>query len=109
MMFAGEKSKGIEIESSIGTPVLCPEEGVILEVSENEKMGRMVRINFGNGWEGVLGNLGDVTVKQGDPVSMGYKIGTVGIGSLREKPWLYLELLKNGKPVNPIPYLIQNK
>jgi len=105
----GETSRGIEIESSLGTPVLCPEEGVVLEVSQNESLGRTIKINFGNGWVGILGNMGDVLVKQGDPVTMGYKLGTVGINSSRQKPWLYLELVKDGQPVNPLNYLIQSK
>jgi murein DD-endopeptidase MepM/ murein hydrolase activator NlpD len=105
----GGTSQGIEIESSLGTPVLCPGEGVVMEVSQNELLGRYVKINFGNGWEGVIGNFGEVSVKQGDPLSRGMKLGTVGINSLRQKPWLYLELTKSGKPVNPFPYLIQGK
>lgn len=105
--YNGQVSRGIEIESALGTPVLCPEEGVVLEVKENEVMGRTVRINFGGGWEGVLGNLGEVLVKRGEPVAMGEQIGTVGMTSCRNKPWLYFELLKNGKPVDPIPCLFQ--
>lgn len=107
--YNGEQSKGIEIESSVGKNVFCPAEGVILEVSESERLGRVVRISFGNGWEGILGNLGEVSVKQGDRVTMGSNLGTVGISSSRQKPWLYFELLKDGKPVNPMNYLIQNK
>lgn len=107
--FNGEPSKGIEIESSLGTPVLCPEEGVVLEVGKSDTLGNVIRINFGNGWEGILGNIAEVTVEQGTPVSMGTKLGTVGINSARQKPWLYLELLKNGAAVNPLSYLIQNK
>ncbi|HHV65149.1 MAG TPA: M23 family metallopeptidase [Peptococcaceae bacterium] len=107
--YLGEVSRGIEIESSLGTPVLCPQEGVVLEISESLALGRKIRINFGNGWEGILGNLGDVAVEQGSPVAMGTKLGTVGISSAQQKPWLYFELLKNGEPVNPLHYLIQNK
>jgi murein DD-endopeptidase MepM/ murein hydrolase activator NlpD len=107
--FDGGISSGIEIESSLGTPVLCPQEGVVLDVSINESLGKMIKINFGNGWTGIIGNLGEVHVQQGDPVSMGLKLGTVGLSSTRQKPWLYLEIQKNSKPVNPIPYLIQNK
>lgn len=105
----GQMSRGIEIESTLGTPVLCPEEGVVLEVSENQSLGRFIRINFGNGWEGIVGNLGEVTVAQGDPVSMGLKLGTVGIKPTSQKSWVYLELMKDGKPQNPLQYLIQNK
>jgi len=104
----GTISSGIEIESTLGTAVLSPQEGVVLEVSENEKFGKVIRINFGNGWEGLLGNFGDINVEQGEPVSMGKKLGTVGISSAREKPWLYLELQKDGQPVDPLTYLIQN-
>lgn len=106
--FYGEPSKGIEIESSLGTSVLCPEEGVVLEVGKSDALGNTVRINFGNGWEGVLGNLADITVKQGNPVYMGTKLGTVGVSSVRKRPWLYFELQKNGVAVNPLNYLIQN-
>lgn len=107
--YNGEPSRGIEIECSLGTPVLCPEAGVVVEVSESERLGKAIRVNFGNGWEAVLGNLAEVTVEQGQPVSMGLKLGTVGISSFRQKPWVYFELLKDGQPVNPLPYLIQNK
>lgn len=102
-------SNGIEIESSLGTPVLCPEEGVVLEINESGSLGKVIRINFGNGWEGVLGNLAEVTVSQGDPVFMGLKLGTVGLNPTHQNPWLYFEILKNGEPVNPLNYLIQNK
>ena len=105
----GSLSRGIEIESSLGNVVLCPASGVVLEINETENLGRVIRVNFGDGWEGILGNLGEVSVKRGDPVSMGLKLGTVGISSARQKPWLYFELAKDGKSVNPLNYLIQNK
>lgn len=104
---SGYPSRGIEIESTLGTSVLCPEEGVVLEVSDHETIGKAVRINFGDGWEGIIGNLGEISVKQGEPVSMGKKLGTVGISSARQKPWLYFEILKDGLPLNPLNYLIQ--
>jgi len=107
--FKGEPSNGIEIESALGTQVLCPAEGVVLDVFQHAELGRTIHLNFGDGWEGIIGNLGEVDVSPGDPVYMGLKLGTVGISSERRQPWLYLELLKNNRPVNPLLYLIQNK
>ncbi|MGI5901542.1 MAG: murein hydrolase activator EnvC family protein [Desulfitobacteriia bacterium] len=104
---AGEVSKGIEIESALGTPVFSPREGVIMEVYEDEKMGKVIKINFSDGWEGVLGNLGEINVKKGDPVAKGAELGTVGLSSQRKKPWLYLELRHDGRAVNPLNYLIK--
>jgi len=106
---SGQISRGIEIESTLGTPVLCPKNGVVQEISGNESMGKMIRINFSDGWEGLLANLGDISVEKGDPVSIGMKIGTVGISSERQKPWLYFELRQNGEAVNPLNYLIRNE
>ena len=105
--YNGDMSRGIEIESTMGKEVLCPEAGIVIEVSESERFGRVIRINFGNGWEGILGNMGEVNVRRGDPVTMGVELGTVGISSSRQKPWLYFELIKNGKAVNPLNYLIK--
>ncbi|NLP43193.1 MAG: M23 family metallopeptidase [Peptococcaceae bacterium] len=107
--FRGETSRGIEIESTIGTQVLCPAEGVVLDVVRHAELGQIIHLNFGDGWEGIIGNLGEVAVSPGDPVYMGLKLGTVGLTSERRQPWLYFELLKNNRPVNPLLYLIQNK
>ncbi len=105
--YDGTPSKGIEIENTLGTEVLSPADGVIVEVEQSGQFGNMVRINFSNGWEGIIGNLGDIHVQKGDPITMGAKLGTVGVSSLRQKPWLYFELSKDGKAVNPLLYLIQ--
>lgn len=106
--FDNQKSKGIEIQSSLGTTVLCPQEGVVMDVENSTLTGNTVYINFGEGWIGALGNLGDISVKKGDPVSLGKKIGTVGVSGPRKQPWLYFQLTKDGKSVNPVLYLIQN-
>lgn len=105
--FTGSLSDGIEIESALGTPVLCPREGVVMEVAEHALWGNMVRLNLGDGWEGIIANLGEVNVRRGDPLSQKAQVGTVGLSSGRQKPWLYFELRHNGKAVNPLNYLIQ--
>lgn len=106
--YDNQKSKGIEIQSSLGVAVLCPQEGVVMDVENSSLTGNTVHINFGDGWIGVLGNMGDISVKKGDPVSLGKKIGTVGMSAPRKQPWLYFQLNKDGKAVNPVLYLIQN-
>lgn len=76
--YDNQKSKGIEIQSSLGTVVLCPHEGIVVDIENNSLSGNTVYINFGEGWIGVLGNLGDVAVRKGDPVSSGKKSGLSG-------------------------------
>ena len=105
----GEGNKtheGIDVGSSLGTKVVAPYAGVVTGVGEDAQLGKIIKLDYGDGWSGVLGNLGDVLVKEGDKVDMGQEIGTVGLSAPLKKTWLHIELRKNNKPVNPIPYFI---
>lgn len=104
----GEASlhQGIDVASALGIPVVAPYQGVVTLVGEDPQLGRMVKLDFGNGWTGVLGNLGDITVQKGQKVAAGQALGAVGLSAPLKKTWLHFELRKDGKAVNPLPYLI---
>ncbi|MEA4902336.1 murein hydrolase activator EnvC family protein [Desulfitobacterium sp.] len=103
----GSIHNGIDIGSSLGIPVVSPYTGVVIEVGEDAQLGRLVKLDFANGWIAVLANLGDVKVQKGQAIQTGDIIGTVGLSAPLKKPWLHFELRKDGKPVNPLPYLVQ--
>lgn len=98
--------QGIDVASALGIPVVAPFQGVVSLVGEDSQLGRLVKIDFGNGWTGVLGNLGDISVQKGQRVTAGQALGTVGLSAPLKKTWLHFELRKDGKAVNPLPYLI---
>ena len=102
----GKVHEGIDVGSSLGAKVIAPYPGVVSSVGEDPQLGKIVKLDYGDGWTGVLGNLGDVLVVEGQKVTMGDQIGTVGLSAPLKKPWLHIELRKNNKPVNPIPYFI---
>lgn len=97
---------GIDVGSALGIPVVSPYLGVVTLVGEDPQLGRMVKLDFGNGWTGVLGNFGDIFVQKGQKVEQGQSLGTVGLSAPLKKTWLHFELRKDGKPVNPLPYII---
>lgn len=103
----GTIHNGIDIGSALGIPVVAPLQGVVAYVGEDIQLGRIVKLDLGDGWSCVLGNLGDVAVQKGGRVEQGDKIGTVGLSAPLKKPWLHFELRKNNQPVNPMPYLVQ--
>ncbi|MDQ7093834.1 M23 family metallopeptidase [Desulfosporosinus sp. PR] len=103
---AGSVHQGIDVGSSLGTPVLAPANGVITFVGEDPQLGNVVKADLGDGWTTVLGNLGNVSVQKGQRINQGAIIGTVGLSAPLKKPWLHFELRKNNQPVDPIPYLI---
>lgn len=97
---------GIDVASALGIPVVSPYQGVVTLVGEDPQLGRVVKLDFGNGWTGVLGNFGDIAIAQGQRVEAGQVLGTVGLSAPLKKTWLHIELRKDGVPVNPLPYLV---
>ncbi|MHB1653659.1 MAG: murein hydrolase activator EnvC family protein [Desulfitobacteriaceae bacterium] len=100
---------GIDVGSTLGTPVVSPYEGVVTYVGTDPQLGKVVKMDLGDGWSAVLGNLGDVPVVKGQKLGKGEIIGTVGLSAPLKQPWLHFELRKNNKPLNPLPYLIPAK
>ncbi|MDA8228153.1 MAG: peptidoglycan DD-metalloendopeptidase family protein [Desulfitobacterium hafniense] len=102
----GTLHNGIDVSSSLGIPVVSPYLGAVTAVGEDPQLGKIVKLDLGDGWSATLGNLGDIYVKQGQKVEGGQMIGTIGLSAPLKKPWLHFELRKNGKPVDPLPYLV---
>ncbi|AHF07919.1 murein hydrolase activator EnvC family protein [Desulfitobacterium metallireducens] len=102
----GSIHNGIDVGSALGIPVVAPYIGVVTQVGEDPQLGRLVKLDFSNGWTAVLANLGEVKVQKGQAVQTGEVIGTVGLSAPLKKPWLHFELRKDGQPINPMPYLV---
>lgn len=109
MNAAGSVHEGIDVESSLGTPVVSPASGVITFVGMDPQLGKIIKLDFGDGWTSVLGNLGGISVQKGERVEKGQTLATVGLSAPLKKPWLHFELRKDNKPVNPLPYLATAK
>ena len=105
----GSVHNGIDVASTLGVPVASPAAGVVTLVGDDPQLGKVVKVDFGDGWTTVLGNLGEISVQKGQKIAKGDIVGTVGLSAPLKKPWLHFELRKNNQPVNPIPYLIPPK
>lgn len=105
----GSIHNGIDVESALGSPVVSPAAGIVTLVGVDPQLGKVVKVDFGDGWTTVLGNLGDISVQGGQRIEKGEVLGTVGLSAPLKKPWLHFELRKNNQPVNPLPYLIPPK
>ncbi|TGE32014.1 M23 family metallopeptidase [Desulfosporosinus sp. Sb-LF] len=105
----GSIHNGIDVESALGIPVIAPASGIVTLVGEDPQLGKIVKLDLGDGWTTVLGNLGGISVQKGQRIEKGNVLGTVGLSAPLKKPWLHFELRKNNQPVNPIPYLVPPK
>ena len=72
---------------------------------ETTRFGRQVLIDHGNGWQTSYGHLAKVTVKKGDIVKTGERIGLSGDAGGAERTELHFEIRKDGRDVDPASML----
>ena len=93
---------GLDIEAPRGSAVRASAAGtVIFAGKENNQFGNLVVIDHGKGWHSAYGSLDQVTVKRGDQVKQGERVGLVGDTSVTKRTELHFELRQGGKPVDP--------
>lgn len=113
---------GIDIEANIGSEVLSAYAGKVIDVMDDNNfedgLGWTVVIDHNNGYRTVYSNLDEkISVKKGDTVKEGQKIGMVGNSSICEKSvsqnpiesHLHYEVMKKGvksyENVDPTKFL----
>ena len=96
------------IAGNVGQEVKSVREGKVSSIATDAQTGVTVTVSLGDGYEVVYGQLGEVCVNQGENITEGDIIGSLGEPTKYysvEGCNLYFQLLKNGEPVNPLEYL----
>ncbi len=101
-------SSGIALSGEVSTPVAAPANVMVMEVGSNEEIGNYVNLDLGNSYTLLCGQLKDIQVTQGQYLEKGQVMGYVAEPTKYysiEGSNVYLELLKDGKPIDPLDYL----
>lgn len=97
---------GVDIAGVIGEKVKSMTSGTVTKVYDDQMMGASVIIDHGNGIEGFYCNLNkDIPVAEGQKVSAGTIIGTIGDtaeSEISEPSHLHFAVKKNGEWIDPI-------
>jgi murein DD-endopeptidase MepM/ murein hydrolase activator NlpD len=99
---------GIDFKGNRGDEARCTANGRVVFAGWYGGYGNCVRIAHANNFETLYGHLSRITVKVGQEVTLGQKIGEVGSTGHSTGNHLHYEIRKNGKAVNPISYLTLN-
>ena len=97
--------QGIDIGASNRSPIVAAATGTIIKAGWMSGYGNTVVIDHGSGISTLYGHCSVIHVAEGQLVTMGTKVASVGSTGLATGPHLHFEVRKNGKPVNPVPYL----
>jgi len=94
--------EGLDFIVARGTPVLAPADGIVQRASSNRTTGNTIRISHAGGYETVYMHLESMSVRAGQQVRSGQRIGTVGMSGQAFAPHLHYEVRKDGSVVNPV-------
>jgi murein DD-endopeptidase MepM/ murein hydrolase activator NlpD len=97
---------GIDLRANTGATVMASMEGVVSVISENWLYGKHIILSHPNGYKTMYAHLNAVSVKQGDKVAQGRKIGEAGNTGYSTGAHLHFTIYdKNGKLINPLDLL----
>jgi murein DD-endopeptidase MepM/ murein hydrolase activator NlpD len=95
----------IDLAASTGTLVKAASDGTVSVVGFNPNYGKYIILTHGDGYKTLYAHLNAYSVKQGDRVIQGGKIGEVGSTGYSTGPHLHFAVFKNGRAVNPLDLL----
>ena len=96
---------GLDIGASTGTPIYAVADGTVTFSGVYGGYGNLVIISHGNGIETYYGHCNSLYVSQGQYVSAGENIASVGSTGYATGPHLHFEIRENGTQLNPENYL----
>lgn len=96
---------GIDFAGRRGSDVLAVAGGVVTFSGRRSGYGNLVEIDHGNGYKTRYGHCQENLVKVGDRVKQGQVIGKMGATGRATAPNVHLEVVLNGKLVNPVKYV----
>ncbi len=101
-------NKGIDIEAPVGNEIKAVFEGIVLFADWFRGYGKMAIIDHGQGFFTLYAHASELLVKVGDKVSPRQVIAKVGDSGSPEGARLHFEIRQNGKPVDPLQWLVSN-
>lgn len=102
-----QSHSGIDFAATSGTLIRSTARGVVEDVYKDAYFGLMVTIKHGYGFSTRYGHCLQVLVTKGDHVERGQTIALVGNTGRSSAPHLHYEILKEGKNVDPMEYIIR--
>ena len=98
----GVHNDGVNIAASEGASVGAAAKGRVAFVGTNIKsFGKLVLVKHDGGIITAYAHLGDISVTEGDIVTAGQSIGTIGRSGRVDSPQLHFEIRKSRQPIDP--------
>ena len=107
-MSTGISRKGIDIETRAGAQVVAPYDGKVVFAGPFRAYGLLLIIEHSEGYHTLLAGMDRIDAEVGQVLLSGEPVGTMSPAA-DAPPSLYVELRRNGQPINPLPWLAARK
>jgi septal ring factor EnvC (AmiA/AmiB activator) len=101
----GQSSKGISIATRPAAQVVAPFDGQVMFRGPFRGYGEILILEHAGGYHTLLAGLGRTDAIVGQWLLAGEPVGVMGRPAAGGNPELYLELRRDGQPINPLPWL----
>ncbi|WP_330948783.1 M23 family metallopeptidase [Virgibacillus sp. MG-45] len=102
----GSMHKGIDIARPSNRSILAADNGVVVSAGyDNGGYGNKIVINHNNGLKTIYAHMASISVRAGQTVQKGMKIGVMGSTGNSTGVHLHFEVYKNGALQNPLNYI----
>jgi cell division protein FtsB/biotin carboxyl carrier protein len=98
--------EGIDVSAPMGSPIEAPAAGTVISSGWETGYGNTIEIDHGYGIVTRFAHASKILVHTGQRVSRGQKIALVGNTGLATGPHLHYEVHVNGRPVDPLRYVL---
>lgn len=98
--------EGIDVTAPMGAEIEAPAAGIVTEVRWEDGYGNILTIDHGYGLVTRYAHCSKILVARGTRVQRGQRIALVGSTGLSTGPHLHYEVWVNGKPVDPMHYVL---
>jgi murein DD-endopeptidase MepM/ murein hydrolase activator NlpD len=109
LLHVNRPHEGIDLAAPMGAPIIAPASGRVISVGNEPGYGNTFQIDHGNGIITKFAHCSRIVVHVGQRVTRGQLIATVGNTGLATGPHLHYEVHVNGKPVDPLKYVLPDK
>jgi murein DD-endopeptidase MepM/ murein hydrolase activator NlpD len=97
--------RGVDVAAAAGTPVRAPAAGTVTVAATSYEpspaSGTVLVIDHGSGLTTFFAHLGTLAVREGEAVSVGQVVATVGSTGRSTGPHVHVEVHRDGEPVDP--------
>ena len=101
----GRQHEGIDIARPNGFTIKATDNGVVVAAGRAGTYGNRVVVDHKNGYKTTYAHLSSISVKVGDVVPQGSKLGIMGSTGRSTGTHLHFEVEKNGVNVDPLTVL----